>query len=126
MEYIIIIILEIIGIGLQIVQKAKAIDDRTPDDTLSHVFGILFRENTLTFIGSALILFLNLIVHYIVETYTNVSTPGPDAAWYIVYYIPLSFAFALILGYAGQTLVYMALGKSVDYITKKVEDKMKG
>lgn len=113
MEYLIIFILQILGIGLHVAQKVLEIDARDPDDTLAHVCMVFIKENRVSLFISALVLVLNLVAHYIIGTYSN----WPEQ---VGHYELWSFCFALVLGYAGQRLVYKLLGHAENTINKKI------
>lgn len=117
MEYFLILILQLGGIGLHVFQKVKDIDSRYPDDTLKDVFKIFLREDAITLFASILILILNLVVHYIIGAYTTLPTT-------IEYYILYAFGIALLLGYAGQRLVYKYLGKAEEVLSKRLDSKL--
>lgn len=116
MEYILIIILQLIGCGLHVAQKVSELDKKFADDTLQDVFNEFLKSDRVTLIISALVLVLNLVSHYIVNVYTNYGT--------LENYDLYSFIAAFILGYAGQRLVYKYLGKAEEALTRKVESKL--
>lgn len=105
-EYLLIIALELAGISLHVLQKVLELDKKSPDDSLSEVFGLFWKSDRITVFISFVVLFLNVIGHYIIEEY------GPEAITNHEYYDLTSFAVALILGYAGQRLIYKWLGKA--------------
>jgi hypothetical protein len=119
MEYSLILILQLLGIGFHVGQKVLELDKLTPDDSLSDVFKIFWREDKITvLISVVLILPLNEVLYFILLDY------GPDSIVLYEYFDLIFFAVSLILGYSGQRLVYGALGKAVSYAEKKVNDKL--
>lgn len=120
MEYLIILAFQLMGIFFHIVQKVKEIADKIPDEeeTFMGVMGLFWKQDYLTVIGSFGVLALHLLVHYVVET------QAPQIRDLISYYILWSYALALILGYAGQRLIYGWLGKAEKVLDKKVNDKL--
>ncbi len=126
MEYVLIIILQVIGCSFHVGQKAIELDKKFPDDTLQDVINELLKSDRITLIMSGFVLLLNLVTHYIIDTYapqvrdTVIHLPVVD--WDVPYVIA-SFITALILGYAGQWLIYKWLGKAVDVLSKKSELK---
>jgi uncharacterized membrane protein len=116
MEYLLIIALQVIGIALHIMQKIGELDDKHPDKPLSEIRVIFWREDYNTVIVSGLVLFLNLIVHFIIASYSTLPT--------IDHYHLYAFGTAFVLGYAGQRLIYRYLGTAEKYLGKKVENKL--
>lgn len=117
MEYVLIIILQIIGCGLHVLQKVMELDKKFPDDTLGDVFSMFWKTDRVTLIISFFILCLNLVAHYIIEVY---APQIREIENWVLY----GFGLALLLGYAGQRLVYKYLGKAEEVLNKKVENKL--
>jgi len=118
MEYALIFILQLLGIGFHVGEKVLELDKLSPDDSLGDVMKLFWKTDKITLFISGLIIGLNLVAHYIVLDYA----PKSITEWQ--YYNLVSFGIALILGYAGQRLVYGALGKAVVFAEKKVNDKL--
>ena len=114
MEYILITICQIIGVGFQVGLKALELDKKFPDDSLSDVFKALWKSDKITLFLSGLIIFANLVIHFIVAEYTDLETVIPNYALY-------NFGVALVLGYAGQRIVYHYLGKAENVLIKKAD-----
>ena len=127
MEYLLIIILQAIGCGFNVTQKVLELDKKFPDDSLKDVFDTFLKSDRVTLIASGLVLVLNLVTHFIIDNYapevrdTKIIIPIVDIA---VSYIIASFVIALVLGYAGQWLIYKWLGRAADVLSKKAEDKI--
>lgn len=118
MEYLIIIALQIIGIAFHVGQKVKEIDARSANDSIKEVLGVFFREDVITLALSGVVLFFNIIAHYVIGAYSDLPQE-------ISYYMLYSFGIALILGYTGQSILYKAFGRAEQVINKKIEDKVK-
>lgn len=118
MEYVLIIVLELLGIGFHVGQKVLELDKKSPDDSLSEVFGLFWNADRITVFISGLVLTLNVVGHYIVEVYAPKHITGWE------YYDLFSFGLALVLGYGGQRLIYKALGRAEQVIGKKVDEKL--
>lgn len=116
MEYLLIVILQFIGCGLHVAQKVFELDKKFADDSLADVFNEFLKSDRVTLIVSGLVLLLNIVVHYIIDAYTDFSN--------IEYYDLYSFAVAFVLGYAGQRLIYKYLGKAEEVLNKKVESRL--
>lgn len=117
MEYILIFILECSGISLSVVQKITILDKKYTDFNKKQIFAVFMDEDWTTLIGSVIVLFLNLVAHFIVENYTTLEKSIENYDLY-------SFGLALVLGYAGQRLIYKWLGTAADALDKKVESKI--
>jgi len=118
MEYLLIFILQLIGVGFHVMQKIILLGDKHPDKNRSQVFSAFLYEDWDTLVVSSLVVATHLIAHYIVENYTDLSLTSEK-------YILWSFGIALILGYAGQRLAYKFLGSAENFLDKKVNDKLK-
>lgn len=115
-EYILITALQIIGCGLHVAQKVLELDKKFDNDSLPEVFNQFLKSDRVTLAMSFLVLCLNLIVHYIIEGYSDLHLMNN----YDLY----SFGIALILGYAGQRLIYRWLGKAEDSFNRKIDNKL--
>lgn len=118
MEYLIILILQFIGIGFHVMQKVTALDDMHSEKNWKQVFGLFLKHDWDTLIVSGLVIALNIVGHYIVNAY------APEFTASISYYHIWGFMIALILGYGGQRLIYKYLGKAENFLDKKVGDKL--
>jgi len=117
MEYVLIVVLQLLGIGFYVGQKVMELDKLTPDDSLPQVFAMFWKTDRITMMISALVLLLHLVGHYIAEDYTDYpSTVENYSLW--------SFGIAFVLGYAGQFLIYLALGKAVGKAKRVLEEKL--
>ena len=114
MEYLIILILQTIGIGLHACKKMYDIDKKFEDDTMNDVINTFLREDRVTLVISGFILALNLLAHYILDAYTDIPIN--------ISYFPLyAFGIALVLGFGGQGIVYHYLGKAETALMKKAD-----
>jgi hypothetical protein len=114
MEYFLIIFLEVLGIGFKVGLTLWELDKLKPDDTLSDVFKDFWNKDRVTVFISALVLVLNVVVHFIIANY------APSLTAEIEYYNLWAFGAAFVLGYAGQWLLYKALGKAVKMAETKL------
>lgn len=125
MEYILIIILQILGIGFHVGQKILVLDNKFADDSLHDVFNQFWNSDRVTVFISALVLILDLVVHFIIDFFApTVREWEYDGVAGLVNYFTVSFTLALVFGYGGQRLIYKALGKAEEELTKKVEGKL--
>jgi hypothetical protein len=122
MEYVLIVGLQLIGIGFHVGQKVLQLDSNSPDDSLQDVMKVFWRSDRITVFISGLILILNVLAHYIVETYAINIT---HIVWMGIPYIIWSFILALVLGYGGQRILYNYLGKAEKFLNDKAEKIIK-
>jgi len=119
MEYALIIILQLLGIGFHVGQKVLELDKLKPDDSLADVFKMFWKDDKTTILISVcLILPLGLVTYFILMEY------GPESITGYEYFDLIYFGFSLVMGYSGQRLVYGALGKAVIFAEKKISDKL--
>jgi len=118
MEYIIIIILQLLGIGFHVGQKVLELDKLSPDDSLGDVFKLFWKTDKITILISGLILIMFVIGHYVVHNYTPKTIASYE------YLDLITFVAALVFGYGGQGIIYRALGKSIDFANKKIDEKL--
>jgi len=115
MEYALIILFQILGIGFSVGQKVLELDKLSPDDTLNDVMKLFWHKDRVTILMSILVLVFNLTVHFTIEEYAPQLLDGE-------YHMLWSFGIALLLGFTGQKLIYKALGKAEGIVNKKIED----
>lgn len=121
MEYLIIIVLQILGIGFHVMQRIAKLNllyKDKPEISARYVVSVFMKEDWNTLIVSVLIILLNLVVHFILDTYGHDYTSGISG--FQLY----GFLVAFVLGYAGQRLVYKYLGTAENFLNKKVEGKL--
>lgn len=118
MEYLLIVVLQLLGIGFHVMQKIISLGDKFPDKNRSQILSGFLYEDWDSLCVSGLIIFLNMVTHYIVENYA-------PAVREVNHYHLYSFGMALILGYAGQRIIYKYLGSAEEFLNKKVTDKLK-
>lgn len=114
MEYLIIFVLQSIGIGLHAAQKMLELDKKFPDDSMNDVINMFLREDRITLVISGLVLAFNLVAHYIIDTYTELPLA-------VEYYPIWAFGISFVLGYAGQRIIYKYLGKAEGALMRKAD-----
>lgn len=117
MEYALIFILQFLGIGLHVMQKITQLDLKYPEKSFREIWLLFIQEDVNTIIVSLLVLGLNLVAHYIITTYTNIEAE-------FQYFHLYNFGAALVLGYAGQRIIYRYLGTAERFLDKKVDNKL--
>lgn len=118
LEFILIFILQFIGIRLHVLQKLTALGDKYPDKTKEDIKAIFDKEDWDTLQVSYTVLALTLVAHLIILVYAPWLR---ENTWYHLG----SFALSLVIGYAGQRMIYKYLGSAEKFIDKTVEDKLK-
>lgn len=118
MEYALITLLQIIGIGFHAAQKIAGIRSRNNDKKIREIISIFWNEDWNTLLISALVLALCLTVHFIVLNYFPKSISGHE------WYYPISFGIALLFGYMGQRKIYQLFGTAENVFDKQVASKM--
>lgn len=119
MEYFIIFICELLGIGFQILDVVRTYDKQFPAYTKKQIFGVFWEEDWTTLLGSALVLVFNFVAHYVVDT--NFPDVHNWSLWGIPY-IVLAYIMAMVLGFAGQFIVNKWLGTAKQVLIKKSEE----
>jgi hypothetical protein len=120
MDYVLIIILQVLGILFHVMQSVVSLGDKFPAETPRSIFGIFWKEDWDTIAVSFLVLLLNVVVHYILYDYLKLQFGNGE--WY---YKAGPFIIALVLGYAGQRLIYKWFGTAETFLDKQVTDKFK-
>jgi len=115
MDYVIILILQLLGIAFHVMQKVISIGDKYDDKTPASVFRVFISEDWDTLIVSALVVILNIVAHYILINY---APPLAFVAW--EYFMLSSFGAALFLGYAGQRVIYKYFGTTEKFIDNQI------
>ncbi len=118
MEYLLIILLQLLGIGLHVMQKVISIGDKFKDLAPTQVFKTFFKEDWDTLAVSAIVLFLDVIFHFIVINYDIVFITGSE------WFYPGSFLGALFFGYAGQRMIYKYFGSAEQFLDKQINDRL--
>ena len=127
MEYIFIFFFYFVGVAWSLRKTIKEVDERTPNDSLKEVRGIVLRENIVSLTYSVILAMVMIVIYYVLGDYTDLQwmSEQPDASWYVSYWRPLYFVvIATLAGFGGQALLDLLLGKSVAYMTKKINDKV--
>ena len=117
MEYVIIIILQLLGISFNAMQMIMAFGNKFPNETRKGIIQIFFKEDWDTLIVSGLVLALNLTAQFIFDYYEIPFTKNEN---YILY----AFGTAFVLGYAGQRMIYKYMGTAEKFLDKQVMDKL--
>lgn len=105
-------------------QKIITIGNNHPEETVWGVVKTFLKEDWDTLCVSALVLFTNELIHYLIVHYAPALMQYP---YYdgVSYFLLTSFALAWVFGYAGQRLVYKILGTTENYLNNKIDQKLK-
>jgi hypothetical protein len=101
-------------------QKINELCNKNPTKTQKDVIKTFWHEDWDTLTVSGIVLFLNIVVHFIMHTYAeHIIIQNQN-------YHLWSFGIALTLGYAGQRLIYKYLGSAEKFLDSKSNiDKLK-
>lgn len=117
MEYWLIGILQLLGVGFHVMQKVSTLGNNFPQKTRNEIISIFFQEDWDTLCISGLILATCEVLHYVIHNYAqNVAQ--------MQYFELTWFGVALVLGYSGQNLIYKWLGSAQTFLDKKVTDRL--
>jgi len=117
MEHLLIFIIQILGIGFHVWQKVLELDKLYADDSLEDVFKLFWKTDRITVFISLWITIAYGLLYYVTQEY------APDSVLTFQYIDLFFFGGALVIGYAGQGIIYKALGKAVDIANKKIDDQ---
>ena len=116
MEYLLILILQLLGISFHVMQKVISIGDKYPKETPRTIFKYFWLEDWDTLAVSGLFLILNIIGHYIVFVRLEMVL---HSEWY---WQVSPYFFSLVGGYAGQRLIYKFFGSAEKFLEKKGDE----
>jgi len=117
MEYLLIINLQLLGVCFHVMQKVIKLGNDFPLKTWKEIFKAFFSEDWDTLIVSFLVLWLNIVAHFIIDEY------APEFRASINYYILWAYGISCVLGYGGQRIVYKYLG-SAEKLLDRQSDKL--
>lgn len=118
-EYVLILILQALGIYFNVMENVVKLGDKYPAETPKSIFRIFWHEDWDTLATSAGIILLNLVGHYIVFEKLHM-TLLPEWYWQLAPYF-----LSLLGGYAGQRLIYKVFGTAEKCLEKRADDLLK-
>ena len=118
MIYILIVILQLLGISFHVMQKVVTLGDKFPEKTVRQIFLTFWQEDWDTLMISGLILLLDVVAHFVIFDFLHIPLP-PEWYWQIG-----PFVIALVMGYAGQRLIYKWFGSAEQFLDKQVTGRM--
>ena len=124
MDYFLIICFQFVGFCIFQIPALLIIDNKSSSDSLKDVFQAFWEKDRITIIGSGVILFFQEITHLTIWYYDMPIQNNPVQFWgYEFSYVAATFGLALILGFAGQGILYGLLGKTGEFIRTKFGNK---
>lgn len=117
MEYLIVFVMQLLGVGFHVGQKIVSLGNAYPEKSRSEIVRVFFKEDWDTLFISALVLLLDEMIHIIINGYATHLTVNPNFYLY-------SFGAALVLGYAGQRLVYKFFGSAEKFLGNQIDNKL--
>jgi ABC-type Fe3+ transport system permease subunit len=124
MEYLFIIAFQIVGILCHVAQKIVQFDRASPEKTRKEIVDLFFENEWSSLASSGVFLFLHLLIHGASDYYNWLN--GTEFIALFGLMIPmtaLSLGIALVIGYAGQRIVYKYLG-NMEAVLNKTADKI--
>lgn len=126
MEYLIIGAFQFLGVGFHAGSKIAVFDKQYPEKSNWEIVWVFLREDWNTLLMSILVLFLNLLVHFVIKEYVpdvflikfsfvvfNVTITLPIILiWYLI---------SFVAGYFGQRAIYKALGTAEKFLGDKLD-----
>lgn len=109
-----IVLLFLLGIGLHVTQEIDKLRIKYPDKRPREIMRVFFEEEWNVLIRSALIMILYIVALVLVRNDSRESVRAIGHHWGI-------WPLALILGYAGQRILYAWLGTSVERLARESE-----
>jgi len=109
--------MQLLGIGFHVGQKIISIGNAFPDKTVSDVVKVFWKEDWDTLAISGLVLLLDEMIHFIINGYAGYITGFPNFYLY-------SFGAGLLMGYAGQRLVYKFFGSAEKFLGDQIDKKL--
>jgi len=110
--------MQALGIGFHVGQKIVSLGNLHPEKSWREIIKAFFGEDWDTLCISGLVLVLNEMIHVIINGYASYITSFPNFYLY-------SFGTALLLGYAGQRLVYKFFGSAEKFLGDQIDNKLK-
>lgn len=118
MEYFLIIFWQLLGVSFHVGQKIVSLGDKFPEKNVNEIGKTFWKEDWDTLLISFLIIMLDLGTHFTLH-YLKIELPAEEWYWKV-----MPYAAALILGYAGQRLVYKWFGSAEEFLDKQVTDRL--
>lgn len=120
MVYFLILFFQFLGISFHVMQKIVSLGDKFPAKKVGEIFSVFWMEDWDTLTISGLIVLLDLGIHFVIFDFLELPMP-PE--WY---YRVGPFALALVLGYAGQRLIYKWFGTAEQFFDRQATGLMGG
>jgi hypothetical protein len=102
---------------LRVLLQLLELDKLSPDDSFGDVCKMFWKRDKITVIISAVITLGYGLFYFVADNYAPESIAEND------YFDLAFFGGALVIGYAGQGIIYKALGKAVDIANRKIEEQ---
>ncbi len=118
LEFVLIFVLQFIGIRFHVLQKISALGDLHPEKSREEIKCIFDKEDWDTLQVSYTVLALTLVIHLVILVY------APSIRTYTWYHLG-SFGVSLVLGYGGQRMIYKYLGSAEKFMDRNIESKLK-
>jgi hypothetical protein len=115
MIFILTTLIFILGVGFHVTRVIDKLRIKFPTLCINDILNTFFKEEWNTLFRSALVLCTYELFLFIIQT-AEIKMPG----WWEKFLVP--YGLALVLGYAGQRLIYKYLGTAESVLEKQVDD----
>ncbi len=114
MDYLFILAFQLLGMWFHVAQRIMQIKPKYPDHHWNGIIIVFWKEDWNTMAISGGVVSLQLLIHLALAFYKPQWISGEN---FMIY----SLGVALILGYAGQRIIYKYLGTAEIALAKKGE-----
>jgi hypothetical protein len=115
MTFILVIAIFLLGVGFHVTQTVDRLRKKFPQFGIGEIMETYFKEEWNTLIRSFLVMCTYLLFLFILST-AQVNMP----IWWDKYLVP--YGLSLILGYAGQRLIYKYLSTAEKALENKADN----
>ena len=124
LEYVFILMAQILGILFHVGQKIITLDKENPDKSIREIRNLFFENEWASLFVSAVIIVAHVFIHAVIAFYLPGTEENVIEIPLINVFVPWGLAgvlLAIILGYSGQRLAYKYLGKVESILSKKAD-----
>lgn len=112
LSYLFIFAFQLLGMLFNVMQHIGQLRKAYPSHKPGELVAVFWQEDWNTMAVSVAVVATQLLVHVVLFVYYPEITKGN-------YFYAISFALAIVLGYAGQNLVYKFLGTAANKLEEK-------
>lgn len=123
-EYFFILFAQVLGVLLHAGQKIIQLDQAHPEKTMKEIRILFFENEQASLYVSGVIILAHLFLHGVMAFYMPGSEENVIEIPFTDIMVPWGLAgvlLGIVIGYAGQRLVYKYLGKAEQYLSDKTK-----